>query len=220
MEIFMKLSTLRLAVVAAMMVGTGMPALAQIHPLGDGDPSGWSTNTWQASQGRGWSFTVGSQDLLVSELGINPASAATYSLVLWDLANSAALASVSSISVVADQWTWTNLSSSVTLNSGGAYAVIGYGGAGGAYNYRTSSVVGTPWAPTGDVNYGSTLFCNSCNSSTMPTGVLAGLQYGTVDIGYTVAAPVPEPGNVAMMLAGLGVLGVLARRRQSSTSTR
>ena len=218
----MKLSTLRLAVMAALLAGSVVPAMAAAtvtHALGDGDPSSWSNTSWE-NRGRGWSFTVGSQDLLVSELGINPATASTYSVVLWDLANSAALASVSSISVAADQWTWTNLSSSVTLNSGGAYAVIGYGGAGGAYNYRTSSVVGTPWAPTGDVNYGSTLFCNDCNSSTMPTGVLAGLQYGAVDIGYTVAAPVPEPGNVAMMLAGLGVLGVLARRRQSSTSTR
>lgn len=220
----MKLSTLRLAVMAALLAGSVVPAMAAAtvtHALGDGDPSGWITapDNWN-NRGRGWSFTVGSQDLLVSELGINPASASTYSIVLWDLANSAALASVSSISVAADQWTWTNLASSVTLNSGGAYAVIGYGGAGGAYNYVTSSVVGTPWAPTGDVNYSTMLFCNGCNSSTMPTQSLAGLQYGAVDIGYTVAAPVPEPGNVAMMLAGLGVLGVLARRRQSSTSTR
>ena len=34
------------------------------------------------------------------------------------------------------------------------------------------------------------------------------------DLGYTLAAPIPEPGTYGLMLAGLGLVGWLARRRK------
>lgn len=49
------------------------------------------------------------------------------------------------------------------------------------------------------------------------TGSYRGTLYfnpGTLDTTSLTAAPVPEPESYAMMLAGLGALGFLARRRQ------
>jgi hypothetical protein len=38
------------------------------------------------------------------------------------------------------------------------------------------------------------------------------------DVGNGVAAPVPEPETYAMMLAGLGLLGFMARRRKQKAA--
>lgn len=76
-------------------------------------------------------------------------------------------------------------------------------------------------------------FGSSANGVTVTTQVLAGsttLPAGTFSLmvsgtaaaggasygGNIVATPVPEPETLAMMLAGLGALGFLARRRQNS----
>lgn len=49
------------------------------------------------------------------------------------------------------------------------------------------------------------------------TGSYRGTLYfnpNTLDVGSLTAAPVPEPESYAMMLAGLGALGFMARRRR------
>ena len=39
------------------------------------------------------------------------------------------------------------------------------------------------------------------------------------DLGYTAVTAVPEPESLAMMFAGLGVIGSLQRRRRTRTTT-
>ncbi len=43
--------------------------------------------------------------------------------------------------------------------------------------------------------------------------------YGVDNLQFNSAAPVPEPETYAMMLAGLGLLGIVARRRRQQTAT-
>lgn len=58
-------------------------------------------------------------------------------------------------------------------------------------------------------------------STTLPAGTFSLIVSGTAGSGGAsyggniVATPVPEPETLAMMLAGLGALGFLARRRQN-----
>jgi len=48
---------------------------------------------------------------------------------------------------------------------------------------------------------------------------LTGLSSGTYSIGLVMAQPVPEPANVALMAAGLGLLALRARRRAKALNT-
>jgi hypothetical protein len=41
--------------------------------------------------------------------------------------------------------------------------------------------------------------------------------FGTVTVSAVPVSAVPEPGTYALMLAGLGVMGVVARRRKSAS---
>jgi len=53
----------------------------------------------------------------------------------------------------------------------------------------------------------------STNPYTHPYGIVAGFNYFSGDIQY---APIPEPETWAMLLAGLGIVGAVARRRRKS----
>jgi hypothetical protein len=96
---------------------------------------------------------------------------------------------------------------------GGSYSVVG-GISGTRYAISSVKLNGTAWVPTtgSDINLGSlsigpmdTLFIEVVGARTG-----SGANFN----GQLVLTPVPEPETYAMMLAGLGALGFLARRRQ------
>jgi hypothetical protein len=61
-------------------------------------------------------------------------------------------------------------------------------------------------------------FFNHFATTTTPDGMLSAYVFGSVTsviLQAVPAAPVPEPGSFALMLVGLGVPGVAARRRKS-----
>jgi hypothetical protein len=47
-------------------------------------------------------------------------------------------------------------------------------------------------------------------------GNVANNQQVAIGYDYTIAGPVPEPGTYAMLLAGLGAVGAIARRRKQA----
>ena len=78
--------------------------------------------------------------------------------------------------------------------------------------------------PNGSVNYGSFAGNGTGYTFNLPaagnyhidiTGVATGIHGGTYGVALS-AAPVPEPETYAMLLAGLGVMGAIARRRKQA----
>ncbi len=116
--------------------------------------------------------------------------------------------------------------------------VIGTGSGAGLYwNVGSSATIGTYSAFAGNIlaltdislNTGATIDCGralarngqvSLQMNTIDTGcsgILAGsngLSGGLVPGGGTVVSPIPEPETYAMMLAGLGLMAIVGRRRQ------
>jgi hypothetical protein len=71
----------------------------------------------------------------------------------------------------------------------------------------------TPWMLGLQAN-DVTVIGTSTNPYAHPYGIVAGFNYFSADIQYGIGTPIPEPGTWAMLLAGLGVVGVAARRRR------
>lgn len=78
--------------------------------------------------------------------------------------------------------------------------------------------------PLGTVNYGSFAGDSAAYTFNLPTagdyhidisGTATGMAGGTYGVALS-AAPVPEPETYAMLLAGLGVMGAIARRRKQA----
>jgi hypothetical protein len=55
---------------------------------------------------------------------------------------------------------------------------------------------------------------SGCGSTVVPTTYIQAVRFG--DVNFSEVAPVPEPETYALMLAGLGLVGVMARRRKAT----
>lgn len=187
---------------------------APIHSLGDQNPTGLNQNDQFSGNARGWEFTVGATDILISELGIAPASGGSYTMSLWDAASQSVLAQTTLSNVSAGQWNWANLTAPVALSAGASYLVMGIGNdSGQSYYYKNN--LPQSWYPSGDINYTKMVFCNNCTANTFPTSYLMNFQYGVVDVGYAEGTSnVPEPSPI--LLFGLGALALGAARRRKS----
>ena len=186
---------------------------APIHSLNDQSPAGFATGGITFSgNARGWEFTVGVDNLRVSQLGIAAATGGSYTLSLWDVASQSVLTQTTLLDSSAGSWNWVDLYSSVALTKGASYLIMGIGN-GVNQDYFYSGGLPASWYPSGAINYQHTTYCNGCGANDFPTNTLNGYQYGVVDIGYTIdAVDVPEPSSIAMF--GLGLLAAGAIRRK------
>jgi hypothetical protein len=115
----------------------------------------------------------------------------------------------------------------------GSYAesfdVLSWIGSGGIVGENSFTVVNGAvtdgnfqlWDPSGNKNqlYINSTFGDGTNFLVLEPGRYVGNSNGMGEDGVTFAAAVPEPETSAMMLAGLGLLGVVARRRKQKEAT-
>lgn len=197
------------ALLAAPLTVSGAP----IHALGDGDTSGFN-NGGVDNYVRGWRFQANA-NVNVLELGASTPhlEGEAFSVVLWDFGTQALLAQSDFISDGSNGWQWAALPSAVSLSSGNQYIVAVYSAIG--HYYFESFQSGSPWLPTGDIQYLDMRYANSASVNTFPTNVLSNYQYGVPDIGYELAGQVPEPSTFVLAGLGLAAAGLLGRRSRS-----
>ena len=119
-------------------------------------------------------------------------------------------------------------SCTATIDLGGSYSAVG-----GFMNYATGSGSATISAIAADgttvlESYDLTALAPISTPGGLNAGDFRGIERGTSDIAflqlsgsYLIAhdltvSPIPEPETYAMLLAGLGLLGFMARRRKGS----
>ena len=95
-----------------------------IHPLGDQDPSGFSTSPTYSNWVRGWTFQV-NDNINVTQFGAATPMGTneTFTMVLWNSANETQLATSGSTGNGGALWQWHDLASPVALASGSPYLV-------------------------------------------------------------------------------------------------
>lgn len=117
--------------------------------------------------------------------------------------------SIAVINPVFAIWSLGNPGSSASFNFIGATPVLVAGGPNAEYGGSSISVSGND--VSGNEGNGTVMFVGTYSSLSWTNPTYEG-WYG-FDVGMTAA--VPEPETVALMLAGLGVIGTLARRRRA-----
>ena len=172
----------------------------------------------------GWSFTVGSSPITIGGLGIFDIGAnglaESHMVGLWNsggtLLASASIDSagthVASTSSAGD-WLFTALSSSVQLTTGDYVVGAFYAASSPDHfmggNANPSTISGVTFGQ-GQAAAGSSL------KFPAPSDQLAGFFGPNLFAGAVPTPPVPEPKTYAMLMAGLVLLGFIARRRGKS----
>lgn len=185
-----------------------------IYPIGQASTAGFSNGAFAGLSPRGWDFII-NQPITVMQLGVNAGVSIDITMTLWDVTTQSILGQT----VVTSQpfeWEFANLAVPVALTPGDTYSVIGWAD-------TTNS--GVPWYifnnnpppefnPTGVVTYLNGRFDNGIGPNSFPQGTLgAPQQYGVTDIGYSLGGGVPEPGTLAMLGGGIGLLSGVLRRK-------
>jgi len=201
----------------ALLGSVGATAGPIIYPLGQQSTVGFSNGSLAGATPRGWDFVI-NQPITVLELGVNAGVGREITMTLWNVTTETLLGQTS-VRSQAFAWEFASLATPVALVPGDTFSVVGW----------ADTTDDVPWYiynnnpppafnPTGTVTYLNTRFANGIGPDQFPESTLgAPVQYGVADIGYTT---VPEPGTLALIGAGLGLMGVIRRRRGGSCGPR
>jgi hypothetical protein len=181
-----------------------------IYPIGQASTAGFNNGSGTGETPRGWDFVI-DQPITVVQLGINAGVNIPITMTLWDVTTQTILAQTT---VMSEPFTWefADLATPVNLVPGDTFSVIGWANAPVTPWYIYNNTPPPAFNPTGTVTYLNTRYDNGIGPNQFPTGTLAApAQYGVADIGYTTGA-VPEPGTLALIGGGLGLVGVIRRK--------
>lgn len=162
--------------------------------------------------GRGYSFTVDSDNVWVTDFAWNTPSDASFSydIALWDLGSMAQLAVVTGLS--GSDTIWSSIAiSPVSLLNGGSYAITLYSEFGKLFWSGYSQHI----PDSDDITFTGAQLCYACASVEFPYANLQDYNYGFVDFGYQIGepppSPVPLPAGLPMLAFGLGAIALLKR---------
>lgn len=158
----------------------------------------------------GWSFTTASDDLIVTGLGFYASGAGSTTITLWD-SMGGVVATTGLVSSTAAGWTYFDLAASASLSAGEVYTVSYTAG-------DVQAVFGADGSTVATVNFtvnpALTLISGLAgNAGAIPDETVNGGIY-YADIVFT--TDVPLPAALPLMLTGLGVVGVISRRRRAA----
>ncbi len=160
----------------------------------------------------GYAFTA-NQNLTVSSLGYYDSDrdglTADHYVGIYD-ANHSLLgsATVGGAATLLGDFRYTDLNSTFQLLAGGTYYIAGTtAGFSDGWVYQATNIV------TNGITYSGSYFHASTTALTFPETHASGREYMTVNFNVTA---VPEPETYAMLLAGLGLVGAIARRRKTA----